>query len=167
MSDESQGVGEVCPKCQELFNLLIRGDVYEAILDTAWRAHRKGRWCGVLLTDPSCLPDKESRLLNNVATSRTRGYYLDVRPVEDLIIIASPRQSHKNSYQVLQYLELVLRDNEVAVLIAWKGCIAYDMITIDPDLSDDHGPRAVECDDTVDEEFMRFQLLSRKEPMLK
>ena len=73
---------EACPTCRGLFNLLMRRDVAENIDAWAKMAHEQGTWCGVLLTDPACLPDAESRKSYKSDAAYRRGYSLDVRSVD-------------------------------------------------------------------------------------
>lgn len=156
---------EACPTCRGLFNLLMRLDVAEDIGAWAKMAHEQGTWCGVLLTDPACLPDAESRESYQSDAAYRHGYYLDVRSIDKLKEIARAHQRHKDSAEVLSHLDIVLRGREVAVLFVWQGCIAYIMVTANPP-ADRHFPEEHRRP-LLDENYLRVQLLGPKEPRVE
>jgi len=155
---------EACPTCRELFDLLMRGDVAEDIYGWVKMAHEQGTWCGVLLTDPACLPDAKSQESYKIDAAYRRGYYLDERPISKLKEIARAHQRHKNSAEVLSNLDIGLRGREVAILFVWKGCIAYIMATANPP-TDRHFPEDHRRP-LLNEHDLRVQLLGPKEPMV-
>ena len=158
--------GESCPTCHELFDLFMLRHVAVAIFDEARRAHEMhGRWCGVLLTDPRSLSDDSSRLLVKIEASRRLGYHLDVRPIRELKEIAGVHQAHKQSAEVLRYLDIPLMDSEVHVLAVWKGCVGYVIVSSNSsvclNLLADKARRP------FDNDYMRSHLLAPKEPMVE
>jgi len=155
---------EACPTCRELYNLIIRRDVAENIHASVEMAHGQGAWCGVLLADPAFLPDAETRETWMIEAADRRGYYLDVRSVDNLKKVARAHQSHKDSAEVLGDLDIVLRGPEVAVLFVWKGCIAYLISTPIPE-PDRHFPED-HRQPVLDGDSLRAQLLGPKEPMV-
>ncbi|MFS8069416.1 MAG: hypothetical protein ACMG6S_23890 [Byssovorax sp.] len=131
----------------------------------AQMAHAAGTWCGVLFTDPACLPDAESRETDKIDAAYRRGYYLDDRSIDKLKEVAGAHQRHKDSAEVLRHLDIVLRGREVAVLFVWKGCVAYLMAIAhqDPDrhFPEEHRPPL------LNERYLRAHLLGPKEPSVE
>jgi hypothetical protein len=143
----------------------MRRDVAEDIEAWAKMALEQGTWCGVLLTDPACLPDAESRESYKSDAAYRRGYYLDVRSIDKLKEIARAHQRHKDSAEVLSHLDIVLGGREVAVLFVWQGCIAYIMVTANPP-ADRHFPEEHRRP-LLDENYLRVHLLGPKEPRVE